>query len=190
MTGAPPTLVVVTGPPASGKTTVARALARELRMPYVSKDTLKETLYEELGSGEELEAALDRAALALLFAVAERQLEAGVSVVAESNFDSDSDVGPFRRLCGEHAVRLLQLHCTRPTEQLLARFAERAASGKRHPGHGDEPEDVDEVRARLEAGDWDPLDLPGELLRAELGDDADEDAPLIAQRVRALLGAA
>jgi predicted kinase len=182
-----PALIVVTGPPASGKTTVARALARELRIPYVSKDTLKETLYEEIGSAEELEPKLERAALALLFAAVEDQLEEGVSVVAESNFDSDSDVGPFRRLTAEHDMRLIQVHTMRPKERLLERFAERAASGRRHPGHGDHPKDVDEVRARLEAGDWDPLDLPGELLEFELGDDADNDAPAIAERVRATL---
>jgi predicted kinase len=181
-----PTLIVITGPPASGKTTVARAIARELRMPYISKDMLKETLYEEIGSRDELESKLERAALALLFAVAERQLEAGVSVVAESNFDSDSDVEPILRLTQERGARILQLHLTRPKELLLESFAERAASGGRHPGHGDEPEDVEEVRARLEARDWDPLDLPGELLQVELGDEADEDVPAIVERVRAL----
>ena len=40
-------------------------------------------------------------------------------------------------------------------------------SGKRYPGHGDEPEDVGEVRAKLEAGVWDPLDLPGELIEVD-----------------------
>jgi hypothetical protein len=84
-------------------------------------------------------------------------------------------------------MHLIQVHTTRPKERLLERFAERAASGRRHPGHGDHPKDVDEVRARLEAGDWDPLDLPGELLEFELGDDADNDAPAIAERVRATL---
>ena len=182
-----PTLIVVTGPPASGKTTVARVIARELRLPSISKDTLKETLFEEIGWDDELEPKFERAALALLFAVVEAQLEVGVSVVAESNFDSDSDVEPFRQLASEHDARILQLHLERPKELLLARFAERAASGRRHSAHRDHPRDIDEVRARLEAGDWDPLDLPGELLQFEIGKDADEDAPAIAQRVRAML---
>ncbi len=56
----------MTGPPASGKSTIARDLALELRSPFLSKDELKERLYEVLGSGDELEARVDRAALAIL----------------------------------------------------------------------------------------------------------------------------
>ena len=162
-----PVLVVITGAPASGKTSVAEELAERLRVPVLSKDTFKERLYEVFGSGEELERPIEAAALAILFSVVELQLAAGVSVIAESNFDADTDLAPLLRLCDEHDPRLVQLHCVRPKEKLLARFAERIEEGERHPGHGDEPEDVDEVRAKLEAGVWDPLDLPGELIEVE-----------------------
>ena len=46
-------------------------------------------------------------------------------------------------------------------------FAERSASHRRHPGHGDEPEDAAEVREDVEAGRYDPLDVPGELIRID-----------------------
>lgn len=176
-----PLLVVVTGPPASGKTRVARDLAERLRVPFVVKDTLKERLYEVFGSGDSLEEAIDTAALAILFSVVDSQLAAGVSVVAESNFDSRTDTAPFRRLCAEHDVRLVQVHCAKPPDEVAAKFAERAASGDRHPGHGDRPEDAQEVVEDLRAGRWDSLDLPGELLEVDV-DEVDVDA--VAARVR------
>jgi predicted kinase len=166
-----PVLVVITGAPASGKTTVAEELAARLRVPVLSKDTFKERLYEVLGSGDDLEEQIEAAGLAILFSVVEMQLDAGVSVLAESNFDSDSDLEPFRRLHQEYGARIVQIHCTRPEEELLERFVGRVEEGKRHPGHGDEPEDVEEVRAKLEAGVWDPLDLPGELIQVDKGAD-------------------
>lgn len=40
--------VVVTGPPASGKSTLAPPLARELALPLVAKDTIKDALMSVL----------------------------------------------------------------------------------------------------------------------------------------------
>ena len=163
----PPLLVVVTGAPASGKTTIAEELARRLRIPLVSKDTFKERLYETLGSEDELEARIERAALALLYSVAAAQLEAGVSVVVESDFDANADPEPLRRMAAGHDARLVQVACRRERGRLVERFVGRIEEGKRHPGHGDEPEDVHEVEAKLDAGSWNPLDLPGELIEVD-----------------------
>jgi predicted kinase len=180
-----PTLIVVTGPPASGKTSVAEALAEGLELAVLSKDTFKEVLYEQLGSDDALEEAIERSAVALLFAVAGMQLDAAVSVLVESNFDNRFDVGHFRRLVDEHDVRLVQVHMSGDTERLVEKFAKRAASQKRHPGHGDEPSDANELRDKIESGLWNALDLPGDLVEADV-DDEEED---VVQRVRGVLEA-
>lgn len=169
-------LVVVTGPPASGKTSLARALARELHLPWLGKDALKEVLYDVIGSGDELEPKLEEAARRLLPAIADAQLRAGVSAIVESNFDRDSDLAPLERLWQDGKTKVVQIHCTADEKLLLDRFAERAASGRRHPGHGDSPADVEEVRRDLERGRWDALDLPGELIEVDLGGDVDVSA--------------
>ncbi len=44
-----PALLLVTGPPAAGKTTIAAALAERLDLPLLAKDTLKEALAGPLG---------------------------------------------------------------------------------------------------------------------------------------------
>ena len=44
-----PLLVVVTGPLAAGKTTIARGLSAELGLLLLEKDAIKEHLYETLG---------------------------------------------------------------------------------------------------------------------------------------------
>jgi predicted kinase len=47
--------VLVGGWPASGKTTLARALAEELGVAYLSKDEVKETLIDGLGAPSTVE---------------------------------------------------------------------------------------------------------------------------------------
>ncbi len=164
-----PLLVVVTGAPGSGKTTLARALAAELQLPLLAKDDVKETLFDTLGTGDrEWSRRLGRATYEVLFVVARRLLEAGSSCVLESNF---SQADPLRAL---PRARLVQLFCVAPAEVVLERYATRV----RHPGHLDGAI-LEELRARLGAGEWAPLDLDGELI------EVDTSAPV---DVRALAG--
>lgn len=64
--------VLVGGWPAAGKTTLARALALELRFAYLSKDELKEALMDALGAPATVEVSRDlgRAAVAATLRVA------------------------------------------------------------------------------------------------------------------------
>lgn len=129
-------LVVVSGPPASGKTAVALPLARALALPLVAKDTVKEALMDVLGA-EDLERSreLSRAAFAVILAMARSHLDTGVGVVLEANFSlgaSERDLLPL--VDGSGAV---VVHCWAPPEVLEARYRGRAPH--RHPGHQDVP---------------------------------------------------
>jgi predicted kinase len=174
-------LVVVTGPPASGKSGLSRDLARALKAPFLSKDEIKERMFEVFGTADEVGVAVEDAASSVLFSVAGSNLDAGVSILVESNFTVDDD-GPLRSLGTEHGAEIVQVHCGGDVDQLVRSFAERAASGKRHAGHDDDPEDAREVRRKLEEGLWEPLDLPGQLIR--LDPEADPpDVERLAQRI-------
>ncbi len=48
----PPLWVIVTGPPAAGKTTLVRRIAQDLRIPLFEKDVFKDVLYQTLGFGD------------------------------------------------------------------------------------------------------------------------------------------
>ena len=84
-----PTLIVVSGPPASGKTTLAHALAQAVHCPAICRDEIKEGLV----SGAESETflpergdAANQAATAVFFDVVELLVQRGVTVVAEAAF--------------------------------------------------------------------------------------------------------
>ena len=87
-----PLLVVATGMPSSGKTTVAEGLAARLALPLVAKDEIKESLYESLGAENVAASArLGTAAYALIFALARTMLASGVSPIVEANFFRDQE---------------------------------------------------------------------------------------------------
>ena len=171
-----PLLLVVTGMPSSGKTTVAQGLARRLRLPLIAKDEIKESLYDSLGAGEvSSSAVLGGAAYALIFALARTMLDAGVSVIVEANFFRDQEL-EFATL-PEH--RLVQLHCEAPLAILLERYATRS----RHAGHHD-VEKIKELPARFESGAHDALKIPGHLIELDTTQSVDLDA--LADRIHEL----
>ncbi len=172
-----PLLVVVTGMPSSGKTTVAEGLARRLRLPLIAKDEIKESLYDSLGAEDAAASArLGAAAYALIFALARTTLGAGASLIVEANFFTDQAA----ELASLPEHRTAQIHCHAPLATLLERYAARS----RHAGHHD-AEKLDELPARFESGAHEPLALDGELIRLDTTAPVDIDG--LAERLRAAL---
>lgn len=176
-------IVVVTGPPASGKSTVAEALAGGLRLPLIAKDPVKEVLFDVLGHEDvEWSKRLGRAVYPLLFHALEAQLRAGRSCIVEANFDHDAASAELQRLQERLPFRAFQVVCTAAPEVLLDRYAGRA--GTRHPGHFDELR-LDDVREAIAARRWRALDLDGETIELDTSDPL--DLPGLVARVRAWL---
>jgi predicted kinase len=172
-----PLLVVVTGMPSSGKTTVAEGLARRLQMPLIAKDEIKESLYDSLGAEDTAASArLGAAAYELIFGLARTTLGSGASLIVEGNFFT-GQAAEFSSL-PDH--RTVQLHCHAPLDILLERYANRS----RHAGHHD-AEKIDELPARFESGAHAPLALDGELIALDTTEPLDLDA--LAERLRPTL---
>lgn len=169
----PPTLVLVTGPPASGKTVLAQWLAPALRMPLISKDELKVILYDTLGwGGRERDRQVSDAAYALMYHLAETEMRAGSSLMLESNFRIEA--GPtIAALQEQHAFRTIQIRCWASREVLVSRLEARAASGERHPGHADRQTIETELEELLASGA--ALLLDGPLIEVDTTDPAQID---------------
>lgn len=137
-----PTLVVVGGFPGSGKSVVARRLARTLSVPRLCSDTtggaVRRAMPDSLASGEAF-----RAGYEVLFTLAEEFLRDGCSVVADLSMGWDFQwhrVDAIARAVPEATVVPVILQC--PYEVCVERVRSR------HAEAGDDPAATDRFMAQ------------------------------------------
>ena len=143
-------LVAVSGHPGSGKSTLALTVSHTLALPLLSKDGVKEALFEGLGAADrEWSRRLGGASWDLVYYMAGVLMAAARPFVLEGNFDPDRARPILTGMARRHGYRVLEVFCTAPPDVLQSRFRERALSGTRHPGHLD-AQHLDEFMRRLE----------------------------------------
>jgi predicted kinase len=162
-----PHLIVIAGPPAAGKTTLAHQIARALRLPVICKDTLKETLFDHLGAGDRARSQqLGYAVIRCMIALAKEILLAGASVILEGPFIHPDTPGELQKLLESTCARLSVVYCTATPEVLAARFNARSQA-TRHPGHLD---GVTSPATFVHLGYLNRPDYPGQVISVDTTD--------------------
>lgn len=130
-------LLVITGYLAAGKSTFARRLGRELKIPCFVKDTFKSAVCESVSITDRAESSRFSAVTfdAMCYA-AERLLEAELPVILEGNFvpagvKAVDEAGRLRDLAARYGVPVLAFRFRGETRVLHERFLQREGTPER-----------------------------------------------------------
>ncbi len=127
--------ILVTGIPAAGKSTMAAALADKLKLPVISKDSIKELLFDNVGFRSRQEKVnLGTAAMEIMYYVAGQLMRQGNPFILENNFENVSREG-LNALLSKYGYTALTVTLTGDYKVIYQRFLERNASPDRHRGH-------------------------------------------------------
>lgn len=151
-----PALVIISGPPATGKSILAEALSRALSMPVISKDLIKESLMDDLGGAP----AVGAASFSLQFAIARELLESGVAIILEGAFFREQqEIAELAQLAKPVVVSV-----TCQLDVLEQRYLERHP--QRHPGHRG-PEALPDLRRRVAKDEYGIPDIQAPVLKVD-----------------------
>jgi hypothetical protein len=134
--GRRPFVVVVSGMPGSGKTTLGWQLSRHLHVPFVCRDDIKTGLHVTLDGATTSDVwRYAEQAFACFYDVVHQLVSAEVSLVCEAAFHvgrSEPDILALGAL-----GRLVHVRVTSPAAVSLPRYRQRALDGHRHPAQDD-----------------------------------------------------
>jgi predicted kinase len=155
-----PTLVVVSGPAGTGKTTLAHKIARAVGCPAICRDEIKEGMVHSApgfaaGPGDEL----TMRTLPVFFGVLELLLRAAVTTVAEAAFQDRLWRSGLEPLQGLAQVRIV--HCTVAADVAFRRSLRRSAENPLRQAHADPgPQDAAKHAAGHDAFERVSVDAP------------------------------
>ncbi|MDE6962838.1 MAG: ATP-binding protein [Lachnospiraceae bacterium] len=127
--------ILVTGIPASGKSTIAEFLSHALHLPMISKDRIKEDLFDLVGfQSREEKVQLGVASMNIMYHVAEQLMKGGQPFLLENNFEKISAKGLFI-LLEKYGYQAITVTLTGDYKTIYQRFLKRNNSPERHRGH-------------------------------------------------------
>jgi predicted kinase len=131
-----PTLILVTGPAGSGKTTLAYALGTAIGCPVVSRDAIKEGMVAaEPGFAATTSDPLSLRTYEVFFATLDLLLRAEVTTVAEAAFGHQLWTQGLRSLTGPADLRVVR--CKVAADEARSRMRRRLIGDSTRAAHAD-----------------------------------------------------
>lgn len=139
-----PLLIIITGFPATGKTTFAKKISADMKLPLVCVDELKEMMFDRIGNWEDerLFDSVSKTSYDLAYHIVGLMLSVGQSCVIEAFLRAEMAKPRIDELKRKYGFRIIQFQFNCDANELIHRYKSRHNSKERHPCHpGNIPED-------------------------------------------------
>jgi predicted kinase len=121
-----------------GKTTLAARLAKDLSLPLIGKDMLKEFLFDQVGSTTlEDSRFLGKVSVKMLYALLKEYIASDKSLIVENAFYAEFARPEITDLLGDRPIDVIEIYCETTETIRHGRISSRIADGSRHAGHHD-----------------------------------------------------
>ncbi len=125
-------LIIFTGPPASGKSSIAKFIAEERKIFFTSKDECKIKLFEKYGFKNHSEKkTLSNLGEKIMHEEIEEALKKNIDVIVDNNFKKFDNLREILKNIDAN-VTIICIYLTANFEKLAERYNERISSGNRH----------------------------------------------------------
>ncbi len=156
-----PFVIIITGLPGTGKTTLGKHLAQRYSLPCIHKDGIKEILFDTIENcSAELSRKLGLSSVLLLHYVTVALVITGQSLMVEANFNPNLATSEWLALKEKCKFETFQIQCHAKGTVLLNRFKKRIGTKERHPGHYDQVE-LENIETGLLQGRQENLNIGG-----------------------------
>ena len=136
-------IIIINGHPAAGKTTFAMRLSKELKIPYLAKNTLKNALSASIAINNQQDSSrLSAVTFDAIVYAAERFMEVGKPLIIEGSFAAHefikddgtrkaNEAAVIKGLIDKYAYQSITYIFTGDTQTLHERFLEREKMNER-----------------------------------------------------------
>lgn len=179
-----PLLIVVTGKPASGKTTLAHILTKKIKYPLLSRDELKEGYINTADiEHSQLDNSVAWHIYDTFFDAIDLLISKGISVIAEAAFQDKLWKPKLLNLLDKAEIKIII--CKTPSDLTTIRFNNRLLNDpEREKFHGDKSLNLVKGQGSLITETYEPVNIDAPTIEVDTTENYNPDIKKIISFIR------
>jgi adenylate kinase family enzyme len=160
-------ILIIHGPPAVGKTTLATKVGAKLQLPHIGRDYITEWLMDAGHiDHQDFHKYIGHAGYELMFNMTSELVKGKSSFMVEGCLNPQGAASRFQEVLGPSIDQVVEVFLSAPIEVLVERYRERTFGENRHKAHND-TEKVNRIKDHLESVKYTPMNIGSELIEVD-----------------------